>query len=130
MNQDEIALFLKNRVPTLLAVYIFGSQVTGQATSNSDYDIAVFSAGKIPVVTLFDLSNELAIQLHREVDLVDFCAASTVMQYQIIMTGHRIWQKDQQAALYEAAILSEKTELDTHRARLLKEIYQRGSIYG
>ena len=130
MNQDEIALFLKNRVPTLLAVYIFGSQVTGQATSNSDYDIAVFSAGKIPVVTLFDLSNELAIQLHREVDLVDFCAASTVMQYQIIMTGHRIWQKDQQAALYEAAILSEKTELDTHRARLLKEIYQRVSIYG
>jgi hypothetical protein len=52
------------------------------------------------------------------------------MQYQIITTGERWWARDLQAALYEAAILSEKTALDSARAGLLADIRQRGSIHG
>lgn len=42
------------------------------------------------------------------VDLLDLRAASTVMQYQIIITGQRWWARDAQAPLFEVAILSEK----------------------
>ena len=34
------------------------------------------------------------------------------------------------AALFEAAILSEKTDLDTARAGLMADILKRGTIYG
>ena len=64
------------------------------------------------------------------VDLLDLRAASTIMQHQIITTGQRWWAGDFQAALYEAAMLSEKTELDTARAGLLGDIEKRGTIYG
>jgi hypothetical protein len=52
------------------------------------------------------------------------------MQYQVITTSQRWWALDAQAALYEAAILSEKTELDTARAGLLSDIQKRGKVYG
>ena len=46
------------------------------------------------------------------------------------VAGQRCWAKDAQAALYEAAILSEKTALDTARAGLLGDIQKRGTVYG
>ena len=52
------------------------------------------------------------------------------MQYQIITTGQRWWALDAQAALFEAAVLSEKTALDAARAGLLADIQQRGTVYG
>lgn len=51
------------------------------------------------------------------------------MQYQILTTGQRWWACDGQAALFEVAVLSEKTELDTARAGLLSDIQQRGTVY-
>ncbi|HWO99483.1 MAG TPA: hypothetical protein VNL74_02495 [Methylococcus sp.] len=57
-------------------------------------------------------------------------AASTVMQYQIIATGERCWARDVRAGLFESAILSEKTELDTARAGLLADIHRDGRVYG
>ncbi len=42
----------------------------------------------------------------------------------------RWWARDAQAALFESAILSEKTALDMARAGLLTDIQERGSVYG
>jgi len=53
-----------------------------------------------------------------------------VMQYQIITTGQRWWHKDIQAPLFEAMILSEKTELDSARRLLLEDIQREGRVYG
>ena len=57
-------------------------------------------------------------------------SASTVMQYQIFMTGERWWAKDVRAGLFECYVLSAKTELDAARAPLLKEIQEQGIVYG
>jgi uncharacterized protein len=97
----------KVKVPKLLAIYAFGSRVQGTAGPASDLDLATCP-----------------------VDLLDLRAASTVMQYQIITTGERWWASDVQAALYEAAVLSDKTELDTARAGLLADIQRTGTIHG
>lgn len=130
MNRAVIIQTLQARLPGLLAIYAFGSRITGTAGSDSNLDMAVLVAGYAEPLALFDLGGELADVAGCSVDLLDLRAASTVMQYQIITTGQRWWARDAQAALFEAAVLSEKTALDTARAGLLADIQQRGTVYG
>ena len=130
MNRQAILDMLRARVPNLLAVYAFGSRVQGAAGPQSDLDVAVLVAGYAQPLALWSLSGDLADLAECPVDLLDMRAASTVMQHQILTTGECWWAGGGQAALYEAAILSEKTELDTARAGLLGDIRKRGSVYG
>lgn len=130
MNRAAIVQILQTRVPNLLGIYAFGSRITGTAGYESDLDLAVLVAGYAEPLVLFDLAGDLADVAGCPVDLLDLRAASTVMQYQILTSGQRWWAKDTQAALFEAAALSEKTALDTARAGLLADIQQRGSVYG
>ncbi len=129
-NRDAIVQSLQACVPDLLAIYAFGSRVQGTANADSDLDLAVLVAGYAEPLALWKLSGELADITACPVDLLDLRAASTVMQYQIITGGERWWAKDAQAVLFEAAILSEKTELDTARRELLNEIQKEGKVYG
>ena len=130
MNRDALVQTLAARLPNLLAVYAFGSRIAGTARAGSDLDLAVLVAGYADAVGLFNLAGELADAAGCAVDLLDLRAASTVMQYQILTTGQRWWRKDIQADLFEAAVLSEKTELDAARAGVLADIQQRGTVYG
>ena len=130
INRDAIVQTLQARVPNLLAVYAFGSRVQGTAGPESDLDLAVLVAGYAEPVALWKLTGELADLAGYPVDLLDLRAASTVMQYQVIISGERWWAKDAQAALFEAAMLSEKTALDTARAGLLNDIQKEGKVYG
>ena len=110
---------LQSWLPDLLAVYGFGSRVRSTARPDSDLDMAVLVAGYADPVLLWQWSGELADVAGCAVDLLDLRATSTVMQYQIITTGVRWWALDAQAALFESAILSQKTALDTARVGLL-----------
>jgi len=131
LPESRIAGLLREALQAeLLAVYLFGSHARDEAGKGSDIDLAVLVAGKADPVQLWELGQTLALQLDCDVDLIDLRAASTVMQHQIVTTGRRIWEKDVQAALYECAILSDKTELDTARAGLLADIRNEGSVYG
>ena len=130
LSELRIIQTLQARVPDLLAIYAFGSRLHGTAGPDSDLDLAVLVAGYADPLALFELAGDLADVAACSVDLLDMRAASTVMQYQIITTGQCWWSADAQAALFEAAILSEKTELDTARAGLLGDIRIQGKIYG
>lgn len=130
MNQEIIVKRVQDRLPDLLALYAFGSRIQGNAGADSDLDLAVLVPGYADPLLLFDLAGELTDRAGCTVDLLDLRAASTVMQYQIITTGVRWWQKDSQAALFEAAILSEKTALDEVRKALIDDIQHSGSVYG
>lgn len=128
--QQSIVETVTAEVPDLLALYAFGSRLRGTAVAESDLDLAVLVAGYGDPLLLFDLAGQLADLAGCPVDLLDLRAASTVMQYQIITTGERWWQKGVDAALFEAAVLSEKTALDTARADLINDIRKRGNVYG
>jgi uncharacterized protein len=130
MNRVALVQVVQARLPNVLAVYGFGSRVQNTANAHSDLDVAVLVAGYADALVLWALAGELAELAGCAVDLLDLRAASTVMQYQVIHTGQRWWAKDAQAALFEAAILSEKTELDTARAGLLADIQASGRVYG
>ncbi len=130
MDKAALIATLQAALPDLLAIYAFGSRITGTANQNSDLDLAVLTGGSVDTVKLWHLSSELAEIAGCDVDLLDMRSASTVMQYQILMTGERWWAKDVRAGLFECYVLSAKTELDTARAPLLKEIQEQGAVYG
>lgn len=129
-NPEDIIHTLRQAFPTALAIYAFGSRIQGTARPDSDLDLAILIEGYAPPLQLWDLANQLANQLNYPVDLLDFRAASTVMQHQILTTGQRLWGHEPQAGLYECFVMSEKTHLDEARAKLLTDIAQQGAVYG
>lgn len=130
MNFSPILQLLQQRLPNLMAVYAFGSQVSGNANKNSDLDLAVLVAGYADVIELWDISSDIAELVNCEVDLLDFRAASTVMQYQILMTGQRLFAIDSSVGVYEAMVLSQMTALNEARAGVIQDIREEGAVYG
>ncbi|MCY0965311.1 type VII toxin-antitoxin system MntA family adenylyltransferase antitoxin [Parathalassolituus penaei] len=126
----DLVAFLRQQLSGCLAVYVFGSRATGEAGLHSDLDIAVLVEGYAEPLQLWNLASDLAIKAGCDVDLLDLRAATTVMQFQVLQTGICLWSQQPAAGIYEAFVLSEKTSLNELRADLLKDIQQRGSIYG
>ena len=129
-NFPLVVNLFQQRLPGLMAVYAFGSQGTGNADKNSDLDLAVLVPDYADVIDLWDISSDLAELLHCDVDLLDFRAASTVMQYQILSKGQRLYAVDQEVGSYEATLRSAMTTLNEARAGLLADIKKDGSVYG
>ena len=131
MDEVSITQFLHEQIPDLVAVYQFGSQARGTARPTSDIDVAVLSAHPIPGGQIFHLAQELAIHLHRDVDLVDLRSASTVMRMQILTTGQCLGTKNLQAkAEFEMYTYADYARLNEERRDLLKGIKARGLVYG
>lgn len=130
MDIQALLTHLQDQFPDLLAVYLFGSHAQGTAGPDSDVDMAVLMSGKIDPMQLWQIAGDMADIAKVPVDLIDLRAATTVMQYQIVTRGQRLWARDVQAGLYESFILSEKTAFDAARAGLLKDIQEKGTVYG
>lgn len=129
MNLERVTAHLRHHLPSLIAIYLFGSQASGDATEASDVDLAVLVEGRLDPLSLWGLMGDVADIVKRPVDLLDLRSASTVMQYQIITRGRRLWSSGVAAGLYEAFILSEKTNLDVARAGLLTDIGEAGIVH-
>lgn len=130
MSRDAIIDLIKAQMPELLAIYAFGSRVTGTASPESDLDLAVFVPGQADPEQLWKLSGELADLAGCPVDLLDFRAASSVLQERILRTGERWFALNSQVDAYEAAVLNDKLELDAARAALINDIQREGRVYG
>lgn len=129
-NDGPIVATIRARFPNTIAAYAFGSQIQGTAGPESDLDLAVLVAGYADPLALWDAAGSLADVAGCPVDLLDLRAASTVMQYQVITTGQRLWAAGVQGGLFECFVLSEKTALDEARAPLLADIQSTGRIHG
>ena len=128
-SDGAVVTALRSRWPHALSIYAFGSQVQGTANSESDLDLAILVGGYADPLALWDAASTLSDIAGCAVDLLDLRAASTVMQYQVITTGRRLWHADVQAGLFECFVLSEKTALDTARAPLMQDITMSGKVY-
>ena len=120
---------IRERLPNALSIFAFGSQINDGANAQSDLDLAVLVGGYVPPLDLWELARDLESLAPCPVDLLDLRAASTVMQYQVITTGKRLWALNVQAGLFECYVLSEKTALDAARAGLLQDISDSGTVY-
>ena len=127
---DALLPALHAAVPDALAFYAFGSRVQGTARADSDLDLAVLVPGYADPLALWSLAADLSVQAGCDVDLLDLRAASTVMQYQVLTTGERLWAREPDAGLFECYVMSEKLELDQARAGLLADITREGRVHG
>jgi predicted nucleotidyltransferase len=132
-DMDDHALIehIRKSVPSLIALYRFGSQAKGTARPDSDIDLAILARDPIPNIRRFEIAQELAAQLHLDVDLVDLRTASTVMRMQVLSTGTCLDAPDEPAHReFEMYAYSDYARLNEERREIVKGITERGVVYG
>jgi uncharacterized protein len=130
MNDSQLIEYIRNAVPSLIALYRFGSQAKGTAGPDSDLDLAVLASDLIDNLRRFEVAQELATQLHCDVDLIDLRAASTVMRMQVISTGDCLFSaNDRLQGEFEDLVYSTYARLNEERREILNDVRARGSIY-
>ena len=131
MNDNALIEYISTAIPDLIALYRFGSQAKGTARPHSDIDLAVLSHNSIANLHRFELAQELATRLHRDVDLIDLRAASTVMRMQVLSTGTCLATFDDLARrTFEMYTYADYARLNEERRDILKGIAARGLVYG
>jgi len=131
MNDQALIQFLRQAIPDLIALYRFGSHVKGNTRQDSDIDLAVLTGDPIPALRRFELAQELAAHLHRDVDLVDLRTVSTVMRMQVISTGECLDSPNGPAHReFEMYVYADYARLNEERRDILKRVRASGVIYG
>jgi predicted nucleotidyltransferase len=92
---------LRDRVPGLALVTLYGSHARGDAGPESD------------------------------VDLVDLWSADDVLRVQVIEHGRVLYERDaEERARFEMHALSRYAHLNEERRAILEDVVRRGSVYG
>lgn len=131
LTDAQIAAFLRDAIPGLIAVYRFGSTAGGQARADSDVDIAFLAAAPVDAVERFAVQERLAAQLGGDVDLVDLGRASTVMRMQVVSTGVLLAALDAAAQeRFEDLTYSAYARLNEERREILEQIRREGRVHG
>ena len=131
--EELIIARLVHAIPHLKGLYLFGSRAAGEETADSDWDFAFLTDHpfRLDPVRRFELQEELAARLNADVDLVDLRAVSTVMGFEILSKGKRIYCADEYYCnTFEMLTYSFYQRLQEERKEILKAIRERGSIYG
>lgn len=121
---------LKKDIPMLQALYIFGSQNDGTASSKSDVDIAYLTTLALNNVERWELSQKLASLLSHDVDLVELSATNTIFRYQIISTAQRIYGEGYDVENFETLAYSFYLRFQEERKPIVDEIMKNKSILG
>jgi len=119
---------------TVVAVYIYGSCVRGEAQKSSDVDLAFLLDQKAyiedPLETqtpAYLLAARFGIKVDREIDVMILNSASLEMAYEIVSTGSCVYELNAERRLeYEIKIrglyFDFRPFLDNLRARKLSEL--------
>jgi predicted nucleotidyltransferase len=130
-TEISITEFLKDQIPGLIAIYIFGSMADNSATPESDIDIAFLTFRKISAVEKWKIQEELASKLNQDVDLIDLKDATTILQTEVVEKGILIYSGDSyQVNHFEMITYSMYADLNESRQDILndyKEKYGRNS---
>ncbi|HHI93659.1 MAG TPA: nucleotidyltransferase domain-containing protein [Gammaproteobacteria bacterium] len=127
---DIVRLANKN-LPGLISIYRFGSWGTPYARADSDVDLAVLLQGAIGGAHLWEVAQDIARVIGKDVDLVDLLQTSTVMRMQVISTGKRLYCSDPVVCeRFEDYVYVAYARLNEERRGILEDIKQRGTVYG
>lgn len=116
--------------PGTAAVYRFGSTATGDAGRGSDVDIAFLPAHAVDPVRRFEVQEEIAALLRRDVDLVDLRSASTVLRMQVLSGGFTIGVFDDvERQRFEDLVFTSYPRLNEERREILADVHHRGRVF-
>lgn len=132
MDEQTIMTAVREALPGLRALYLFGSQAKGESRPGSDIDIAVMTYPPLAPMQRLDLAAELGVRMGCDVDVIDLATASTVLRSQVVSTGRRLYCTTQDLAdieSFETFVYSDYARLNEERAGILKDIHARGSVH-
>ena len=128
--KQTIIKILKKSIPDIEAIYIFGSVAEGRDGSSSDVDIAFLSPTPIESLKVWELSNEIAFELKRDVDLVELKQTNTIFRFQIISKGDRIYcNNEKEIEAYESLVWSFYVRFKDERRAIDEQILKDGRVY-
>ena len=131
IEQAHLIQYLQEQCLTIQGIYLFGSFASGDATANSDIDLALLTPKSLSTQHKWDMTAGLALSLQRDVDLIELRFVNTVLQEEIISAGQRIATFDWLACeQYEDYIYCSAMDFRAFRQPQLAEIKQRGNVYG
>ena len=114
---------LKEEIPSLVAVIAFGSFGTEYERKDSDIDLAILSdksKESIDTVKLWDLAQEIALMVGRDVELINLQETTTVFAFQALTTGTPIFCKNPtKLAYFDNLIISMYLRLQEERKDIL-----------
>jgi predicted nucleotidyltransferase len=131
IDRAQLVDWLREHVPTIEAIYLFGSALHGPWRAESDLDVAIDSGMPLDPRLRHELALTLANAMNRDVDLVDLRTANTVFRREILTTGERLFVRDpaRQDAL-EAAMLAEYLDFNFTRRAHVAEMVAEGRVHG
>lgn len=128
---DPATALLRERLPALAGVWLFGSTARGEQRPDSDLDLGVVAAnGRIPRSLLVETRLALEALLNRDVDLVDLAAAPPTLAREACWFGRRLAAFDPlYADLFEIRAAREYEDLKIRRAGIEADIRARGKVF-
>jgi predicted nucleotidyltransferase len=121
---------LQAAIPNLQLLYLYGSQAKGLAHPGSDVDLAFLAEGPLDAVARWDIQQALAVEINRDVDLVDLRQATEVLKMEIISTGQCLFFKGlDQKQLFESRVLEQYLDLADLLMPIIAKIKSTGSVY-
>lgn len=117
---DKLSNYFK-KAKHVEAVYLFGSQASQKSSPRSDIDIGVILGRKFPEENYFEARlkwmGELSSLLNREADVVIVNEASSVLAYQVLRYGRRIYERFHRDHSVEVKALMEYFDFLPYRRR-------------
>ncbi len=90
-----LCTYLTENIADIKGIYGFGSRFNGRARPDSDWDIALLCGGLLDEVLLYEHAAQLTELLCADaIDLIDLRRAPTVLRFEVITTGQRIYTTD------------------------------------
>jgi predicted nucleotidyltransferase len=114
-DESSIVSMLRERLGGLKLVYLFGSQASGGATPESDVDLGVCCSAPVDPLVRYELEQDLAVELSRDVDLVDMVVAGDVVNKEIVENGVLLFGNTDSAERYELKVYS---DYQAHKLRV------------
>jgi len=108
---EEVRAFARGR-PEVAAVYLFGSEARGHVHRGSDVDLAVTVRGPLEGMARIEMETQLSNLLRRDVDLVVFGRAPSLLQHQILKYGRVIYEADREERVRQE-VAARRDFLDT-----------------
>ncbi|WP_456378232.1 type VII toxin-antitoxin system MntA family adenylyltransferase antitoxin [Thiolapillus sp.] len=124
-QHHDLVRLIRNNVPDLIGIYLFGSQASRTQHAGRNIDIAILPKQELPATERWHLAQKVAAKPSQEVGLVDLKQASTVMRMQVISKGQRLYCADKPTCeAFEDFVFSDYAKLNEERACIEYQGYE------
>lgn len=124
LEEQKLIDYIKQKVPELQMLYLFGSYAKGNQTEKSDLDLAFSCGKKLNNLQRWELAEDIAAFIDCDVDLIDLMATSTVMAYQVVTTGKLLYSVNNQEDWFVMTTMSMYQHLQEERRTIINDYFE------